>query len=86
MTQAGSCEELEPLRIVLKAAERDWRAAAWWLMSRYPDEYAGVTHLPIGSRKAAWMEAASWLERHRSNEYAPAMDDLFGASSGTDKL
>lgn len=61
---------------ILRATENDWLAAAWWLASRFPEEYGGCSSIPVGGQRGEWVAGARWLEEHFPDEYAPALDNF----------
>ena len=69
--------------VILEAQKRDWRACAWWLASRFPEEYGGTRGVRLRRPRAAWVESALFLERQHGREYAPALEQLLTRADGS---
>jgi hypothetical protein len=53
LTRAEAEAEVRNVAIVQQAARDDWRAAAWWLERRRPEEYARRDRLEVSIRQQA---------------------------------
>jgi uncharacterized protein YdiU (UPF0061 family) len=47
------------VKVIVKAAPRNWQAAAWWLERRYPSEWGKVDRLELTLRQEAADVAAA---------------------------
>lgn len=49
LTEAEGKAAVRPLALIAEAAKRDWRAAAWLLERRFPEEYGRQRHEHTGA-------------------------------------
>lgn len=85
--RASAEAECANVFIVRMAAEKDWRASAWWLERRHPlrwgrkrAEISGPSGNPIqhevGAKEALMARIRGIVERRRDAEYRPIVDDV----------
>jgi hypothetical protein len=53
LTRAQAAPEVRNVAIIQQAASEDWRAAAWWLERRRPEDYGRRVGLDVNLRRMA---------------------------------